>query len=323
MVVLAYTEVHEGRLTERSRALLSYARRLAGMLGGEAVAFVPAVLGDEEQAVAGRCGASRLLLAGEGLPPFFDVTLHGRRYVEAAAHAGAQVLLFAYGAVGRMLAPYAAAVIRAGYVAGVRDLPLQTEPFVVRRSVYSGKVTEQAEILTERKVLMLAPHAWEEEHFDGVPVAEPFAGEPLPAGPLERVAAQPRREHRSLTDARVVVSGGRGMQAAENFRLLEELASLLGGAVACTRPVADEGWRPPEDHAGQTGKIIAPDLYFAFGISGAIQHMAGVSGSKVIAAVNTDPDAPIFEMADYGIVGDALEVLPRLIEAIRRRRKEG
>jgi electron transfer flavoprotein alpha subunit len=320
MSVLVFADHRDGRFPKHTRELVSYGRRMADQLDTTAVVLVAGQVAAEELQLLVRCGARRILTAADPRYDVLDHNIYTALLEETSALTGADHLLFSYTPAGKALAPLVAARLKAGYVSAVTGLPERYDPFTVKKMLFSGKVYGHITVTTGRRVLTLAPNGWEEEVWEGT--AEPEA---LPATPevppaVERLSLEKQEGRQLITDADIVVSGGRGMQSAENFRLLEELAALLGGAVACTRPVSDEGWRPPEEHAGQTGKIIAPDLYFAFGISGAIQHLAGVSGSKVIAAVNKDPDAPIFEAADYGIVGDAMEVLPRLIEEVRRRK---
>ncbi len=320
MAVIIYVDGQGRTLPRHARMLVSYGRRLAEALGVKAIAVAPYLEGDGLAETLGSAGAHRLVRPG-GAAALFDVEQCASYLLTVGEGRGATVYLFPFSNTGRAVAPYLAAAAEAAYVAGVVGLPESYEPFTVKKMLFSGKVYAWQEMLTAVRVLTLAPNGWEEEVFEGKADEEilPWPDGAEPRG-MQLKERQEQGAGRSLTDAAVVVSGGRGMQSPENFRLLEELAALLDGTVACTRPVSDEGWRPPEEHAGQTGKIIAPDLYFAFGISGAIQHIAGVSGSKVIAAVNKDPEAPIFEVADYGIVGDVFEVLPRLIEAAKKKK---
>jgi electron transfer flavoprotein alpha subunit len=321
MSVLIFADSRDGKFPKHTRELVSYGRRLAEALGTDAVALSAGMTDGEEMRSLARSGAQRIFFADDESFGLFDHRRYAALVEQTAAETGATHLLFSYSNTGKALAPLVAARLKAGYVSAVTGLPVSYEPFTVKKMLFSGKIFADIVIPTEKKVITLAPNAWEAEIWDEETVPEKVeVNDDGTSRGMERIHLERLTGKQLLTDADIVVSGGRGMQQAENFRLLEELAAPLGGAVACTRPVSDEGWRPPEQHAGQTGKIIAPDLYFAFGISGAIQHLAGVSGSKVIAAVNKDPDAPIFEAADYGITGDAMEVLPRLIEEVRRRK---
>ena len=321
MSVLIFADHRDGKFPKHTRELVSYGRRMAEQLATVAVVLAVGDIAEKELRTMGRCGAQRVLTAGGERVDLLDHRLYASLIEQVAKDTKATYLLFSYSNMGKALAPLVAARLKAGYVSAVTGLPVGYEPFTVKKMLFSGKIYAGMTITSEIKVLTLAPNAWETEVWEEEIMPERVEmkdTEPEPSA--ERISLEKQEGRQLLTDADIVISGGRGMQSAENFRLLEELADLLGGAVACTRPVSDEGWRPPEEHAGQTGKIIAPDLYFAFGISGAIQHLAGVSGSKVIAAVNKDPDAPIFEAADYGIVGDAMEVLPRLIEAVKKKK---
>jgi electron transfer flavoprotein alpha subunit len=208
--------------------------------------------------------------------------------------------------------------LKAGIASGVSKLPLSLSPFVVYKKVYSGKAFANVSIKTEIKILTLAQNSFEVVEFPKAFVHEKLDIQPDTNLMKTQVKEVQKQSGKILiTDADIVVSGGRGMKSPDNWAPLVELADLLGAATACSRPVSDEGWRSHDEHTGQTGKIIAPNLYFAIGISGATQHLAGVSSSKFIVAINTDKDAPIFEAAQYGIVGDALKVLPKLVEAVK------
>jgi electron transfer flavoprotein alpha subunit len=206
----------------------------------------------------------------------------------------------------------------AGLVTGVTALPLSIDPFVVRKKVFTGKAFTDVQIDAEKIVLTFSQNSYELIETDNTSVIESF--DPGVADSDFTTVVKETKKITGqvlLTDAEIVVSGGRGMKGPENWNVLEELANLLSAGMACSRPVSDEGWRSHGEHVGQTGKIIAPNLYFAFGISGAIQHLGGVSSSKVIVAVNKDPEAPIFEAADYGIVGDVFKVIPQFIEGVK------
>ncbi|MCD6332079.1 MAG: electron transfer flavoprotein subunit alpha/FixB family protein, partial [Bacteroidales bacterium] len=272
---------------------------------------------DEVLQQLGNYGIQRVIKV-EG-PAFttLDNRLYAQLIAEVADKEDARIVLFGHNNTGKGLAPRLAVRLKAGLVTAVTRLPVSLDPFTVYKKVFSGKAFANIEIKSPRQVLTLAQNSFQiiENRVDvTIESYQPeVAGEP--ATKVKSVNRQTGKV--ILTDAEVVVSGGRGMRSPDNWGMIEELAEILGAATACARPVSDEGWRPHEEHTGQTGKIIAPNLYIAFGISGAIQHLAGVSSSKYIVAVNTDPDAPIFEAADYGIVGDAMKVLPQLIRAFR------
>ncbi len=236
---------------------------------------------------------------------------------EVADKEGANTVLLANNNAGKALSPRLAVRMKAGLGSGLSSLPESVNPFTISKKVFSGKATADVVINTEVKILTLSQNSFEVVEKNVDVNIDSYTPEGSLSGSTMRKSIEKQSGKIILTDAEIVVSAGRGLKSAENWGPVEELAELLGAATACSRPVSDEGWRPHGEHTGQTGKIIAPNLYFAFGISGAIQHLAGVSGSKCIVAVNTDPDAPIFEAADYGIIGDAQKVLPELITAIK------
>jgi electron transfer flavoprotein alpha subunit len=212
--------------------------------------------------------------------------------------------------------------MKAGVASGVSRMPVNLNPFTVYKRTYSGNAFAHMVIKTDVKIITLAQNSFDIAKNQNSAIIE-NASVSVDAGQVKTVLKNVEKQSGKLllTDADIVVSGGRGMKSPDNWAPLVELADLLGGATACSRPVSDEGWRPHGEHTGQTGKIIAPNLYIAVGISGATQHLAGISSSKYIVAVNTDKDAPIFEAAQYGIVGDALKVLPKLVEAVKEIRK--
>jgi electron transfer flavoprotein alpha subunit len=230
---------------------------------------------------------------------------------------GAEVVVLSNNLTGKAVAPRLSVRLKAGLVAGAVALPDLSNGFTVKRNVFSGKAFANVSVLTPVKILSLQPNAYPVTAGSGsadVASIELSVGEP-------RIKVTETRKVKGtvpLSEAERVISGGRGLKGPENWGLVEDLAGLLGAATACSRAVADAHWRPHHEHVGQTGGSIAPNLYFAIGISGAIQHLAGVNRSKVIVVVNKDPEAPFFKAADYGIVGDAFEVMPRVIEAVRQ-----
>ena len=321
MSILIFAENRNGKFPRHVPELVTYGRQLADQFRVQAIVLAPGRMDHPELAALGKYGAHRVLSVPDQSLDVMDNRMYSDVILEIAGEEDAEILLFAYSNAGKALAPLVAARLQAAYVSAISGLPAGTDPFVVRKKVFSGKVFTDIFVKTRKKVFTLAPHSLEaSEHYDPVTPEIRHVKVHENRNVTERMEIKSQEGKLLLTEADIVISGGRGMQHPDNYKLLEELAALLGGATACTRPVSDEGWRPAEEHAGQTGKIIAPDLYFAFGISGAIQHLAGVSSSKVIAAVNTDPEAPIFEVADYGIVGDALDILPKMIEEIKRRK---
>ncbi len=318
MAILVYTENWDGGFKKLSFELLSYASKLAEMTGDTVTALSIGQVSDDELSRLADYGASKILKAESDSLMVVDNQVYTRIISEAALKENSQFVLMAHNNLGKAIAPRLAVRLKAGIGSGLSGLPKSLDPFTIVKKVFSGKASSDVEIKTPIKVLTLSQNSFEVFENKLNPEIEAFVPEGSTAGATTRKKIEKQSGKLILTDAEIVVSAGRGMKSADNWGPVEELAELLGAATACSRPVSDEGWRPHDEHTGQTGKIIAPNLYFAFGISGAIQHLAGVSSSKCIVAVNTDPDAPIFEAADYGIVGDAIKVLPELISEIRQ-----
>lgn len=316
MSVLVYTENWDGKFKKLSYELVSYAKAVAGLSGGTVTALSIGNVDQDELSSLGAYGANTVLNVAysEGL----DNQLYSQIISAAMKKSGAKVLVLANNNSGKALAPRLSVKLKAGLASGVTAVPESVDPLVVSKKVFSGKAFGKVKVLSGSAILTLAQNSYE-IHEDGASASvEAFdPGVDTSSAKTNIKDVQKQTGKLLLTDADVVISGGRGMKSGDNWAPIEELADVLGGATACSRPVSDEGWRPHGEHTGQTGKIIAPNLYMAFGISGAIQHLAGVSSSKCIVAVNTDKDAPIFESADYGIVGDALKVLPELISEIK------
>ena len=318
MSVLVYTENWDGKFKKLSLELISFAAGVAEKMGGSVTALSIGNVEPTELSKLGAYGASRVLAVGGSLPEGLDNQLYTRIIAAAMDKTGSKVLVMAHNNTGKALAPRLSVRLKAGLAAGVTALPESVDPFVVEKKVFSGKAYGRIRLLTPTVILTLTQNSYEVHETGGEAAIESFdPGVDLSGSSTEIRSVEKQEGKILLTDAEIVVSGGRGMRSPDNWGPLEELAETLGAGLACSRPVSDEGWRPHEEHTGQTGKIIAPNLYMAFGISGAIQHLAGVSSSKCIVAVNTDKDAPIFEAADYGIVGDALKVIPELITEIR------
>ncbi len=318
MSVLVYTENWDGKFKKLSYELVSYAKQIASQSGTTVTALSIGNVDDAELKKLGNYGADKVLSATDDRLNMLINKAYASVIAEAAEKEGAQVIIFANNFSGKALAPRVSVKLKAGIASGVNAVPASFDPFTVSKKVFTGKAFANVVIKSEKKILSLFQNSVEiiesgseasVEAFSPILNDADFATKVLDVNKITGKVL--------LSDAEVVVSGGRGMKNTENWGPLEELATELGAALACSRPVSDEGWRPHSEHVGQTGKIIAPNLYFAMGISGAIQHLGGVSSSKCIVAVNTDKDAPIFEAADYGIVGDAQKVLPELITAIR------
>ncbi|GAB4320317.1 MAG: electron transfer flavoprotein subunit alpha/FixB family protein [Bacteroidales bacterium] len=323
MSVLVYTENWDGKFKKLTFELVSYARRLADMTGDEVVALSIGQVDNDELAKLGTYGAAKILtVTNERLSQLVNGA-YSKVIAQAAEQTGAKSVLFSNNHSGRALAPRVAVRMKAGLVGGVNALPENTDPFVVRKRAFTGKAYAFVKVLTPARVLTLMQNSVGITEIPGDASVEQFSPELSDQDFRTSVKEVNKVTGKVLlTDAEIVVSGGRGMKGPENWGPIEELAGLLGAATACSRPVSDEGWRPHEEHTGQTGKIIAPNLYIAAGISGAIQHVAGISSSKCIVAINKDPEAPIFEVADYGVVGDAMQVLPALIESVKKFKSE-
>ena len=316
MSVLVYTENWDGKFKKLSYELVSYAKSVAALTGGDVTALSIGSVNQDALSNLGNYGAS-LVLSADGAPSGLDNQVYTAIIAAAMEKTGASVLVMAHNNTGKALAPRLSVRLKAGLAAAVTAVPESAGPLVVSKKVFSGKAFGKVEILTEKAILTLSQNSYEINESGGSASVESFDAGVDTAAATTIKDVQKQEGKLLLTDADVVISGGRGMKSPDNWGAIEELAEVLEGATACSRPVSDEGWRPHNEHTGQTGKIIAPNLYMAFGISGAIQHLAGVSSSKCIVAVNTDKDAPIFEAADYGIVGDALKVLPVLIAEIK------
>jgi len=318
MSVLVYTENWDGRFKKSSFELVSYASRLAGMLNTTAIALSIGKVEDSELEKLGRYGVKKIVsLEGEGFA-VLDNQAYTKAIADATSQYAATVIILSNNNTGKALAPRLSVRLKAGLGAAISKLPLSVSPFVVYKRTYSGNAFAHLCIDTEFKILTLAQNSFEIIETPGTAEIEHVSVQPDAALVKTQIREVQKLTGKILlTDAEIVVSGGRGMKSPDNWGALVELADLLGAATACSRPVSDEGWRPHEEHTGQTGKIIAPNLYLAVGISGATQHLAGISSSKYIVAINTDKDAPIFEAAQYGIVGDAMKVLPKLVEAVK------
>lgn len=318
MSVLVFTENWDGKFKKLSFELVSYASKLAELLNTSVVAMTIGTVADDDLKKLGNYGASRIVHATGDALKYLDNQSWVNIISETAEKENATVIVLSNNNTGKALAPRLSVRLKAGLGAGVSGLPKSTEPFIVYKKVYSGNAFADVKIRSEKKILTLSQNSFElvEKLVTPEIVNVSIA---LDAASVKTLVKDVQKQTGQilLTDAEIVVSGGRGMKSPDNWGPLLELAELLGAATACSRPVSDEGWRPHHEHTGQTGKIIAPNLYFAIGISGATQHLAGVSSSKYIVAINTDKDAPIFEAAQYGIVGDAAKILPKLIDAVK------
>jgi len=318
MSILVYTENWDGKFKKISFELVSYANELAKKLNTTVTALSIGKVEEEELKKLSTYGAAKILTATNEKLQNLDNQAYTAVIAQAAIKENANTILFAHNNYGKAIAPRLSVKLKAGLVTGVTAIPSNTDPFTITKKTYTSKALATIIIKTPVRILTLMQNAFGVVESPVNATIEAISAEINPSEIKTEVKDISKVTGKILlTDAEIVVSGGRGMKGPENWGPIEELAKLLGAATACSRPVSDEGWRPHEEHTGQTGKIIAPNLYFAFGISGAIQHLGGISSSKCIVAVNKDPDAPIWEAADYGIIGDALKVLPELIAAVK------
>jgi electron transfer flavoprotein alpha subunit len=312
MSVLVYTENWKGKFRKSTFEAVSYASESAKVLRTDVVALSFGEVTDDELSKLGNYGANKVLSASGVSKGDSQATSN----LFAEHTKDVNLIIFSGTNTAKMIAPRLAIKLKAGIVSNVISLPSNSSPLKVSRKAFSGKAIEKTIINTDKAILTLAPNAFGLVECGGNCSIEKIGdsqkgdvnikGEEIASGKV------------SLAEAEIIVSGGRGLKGAENWGMIEELADLLGAATACSKPVADIGWRPHEEHVGQTGKAVAPNLYIAIGISGAIQHLAGVNSSKVMVVINTDPEAPFFKAADYGIVGDAFQVVPKLIEEIKK-----
>jgi len=321
--VIIFAENFDGKFKKATLEAVSYGAEIAGQLGGEAVVISVGDAADDELAILGNYGASKVLSVKDEALKVLDARAYAKVIAEVAAKNGAGVLIFTSSNASKAIAPRVAVRLKAGMVFGANGLPTSLSPFTVPKKVFHGKAFAEVVFNSDVKVISLAQNS-----FGVVENKKEAAIEQLDitvdASVIKTKVTSVEKSTGKilLNDAEIIVSGGRGLKGPDNWKPMEELADILGAALACSRPVSDEGWRSHSEHVGQTGKIVAPNLYFAFGISGAIQHLAGVSSSKVIVAVNTDKEAPIFSAADYGIIGDAQAVLPRLNDALKKFKSE-
>ena len=320
MSILVYTENWDGKFKKQSYELLSYANEIAKLTSSELVAVSIGKVSDEELKSLGKYGATKIYSITDDKFDAMTSQAYTKAISEIAEKEETKTIVFANTYTGRSIAPRIAIRLKAGLIPGCVALPTSTSPFIVKKKAYSGKAFADVKVTADKTILTLSQNSYtiNEDQKDSEIIAfNPTVSDAdFKVKTLEVMTASDRLD---VGDAEILVAGGRGMKSADKFKILDDMAEAIGPqcTVACSRPVSDLDWRPHFEHVGQTGKVVAPNLYFAFGISGAIQHLAGVNSSKVIVAINTDKDAPIFEAADYGIIGDAFEIAPKLIEAIK------
>jgi len=319
MSVIVLAEHTQGSFKKKTFEAVEYAAAIAKETGTTATAVVLGTVDESAMAQLGSYGAQKVLhIADARLNE-----LHTRAYTKALATAaekeGAKVIIALHDVTGKAVAPRVAARLKAGMVAGAVSNPDLSKGFVIKKGVFAGKGFAYVNITSDVKVITLMPNTFPVKKGEGSATVEK-----LDVSFDDKDFSTQVKEVNKVTgtvplaEAELVVSGGRGLKGPENWHILEDLAGSLGAALACSRPVADSHWRPHHEHVGQTGGTIRPNLYVAVGISGAIQHLAGVNGSKTIVVINKDPEAPFFKAADYGVVGDAMEIVPKLTEAVKK-----
>lgn len=313
MSVLVFAESSEGKYKKSALEVTSYGKKVAAQLGTNLVVLT---INSNDVPMLFNYGAEKVLSVTNNALSSFNAKVVANIVKQATEKENAKVVIIDSSSNGLYFAPMAAANLNAGYASNVIALPSETSPFTVKRKTFSNKAFNHTQILTDIKVISLAKNAFGlvEDKVSGI--IEEFSPV-LVESNLVSTSIEQTSGKVTIADADIVVSGGRGLKGPENWGIIEELASVLGAATACSKPVSDLGWRPHSEHVGQTGKPVSSNLYIAIGISGAIQHLAGVNSSKVKVVINTDPEAPFFKAADYGIVGDAFEVVPKLIEKLK------
>lgn len=318
-MILIFADAAEGHLKKSSYEALSYGGALAGQMGTSAEAVVLGKIEDKDSLKGlGKFGISKVYHDGNAAFDQFDSKSFASALAALAREAGAQVIVFSHNSSGKAIAPRLSAALKAGVVTGAVALPETGNGFTIKKSVFSGKAFAHVAINTDVKIISLNPNAFGIKETGGGDAEIVEKNLAFESGSVKTVGLNLIKGEIPLNEAEIVVSGGRGLKGPENWGLVEDLAEALGAATACSRPVADADWRPHHEHVGQTGGAIAPNLYIAIGISGAIQHLAGVNRSKNIVVINKDPEAPFFKAADYGIVGDAFEVVPKITEAVKK-----
>ncbi|GGB79883.1 electron transfer flavoprotein subunit alpha/FixB family protein [Dyadobacter sediminis] len=322
MSVLIYIELENGSIKKTSLETIAYGAKVAEKNGGKAIVLAIGNADASELEKAGRYGAAKVLHATDQRLEHENSMAYADILVQAVQQEESKVVILPKSGLGDAMAARAAARLKAAVVSGVTQLPETDGVFTVTRSVFSGKAFATTQIHSEIKILVVKKNVIEVDenavatgNAEIVPFSPAFRGEDFKATVIQ---VEKTNTELSLTEADIIVSGGRGMKGPENWQPLVDFAHALGAATGCSKPVSDLDWRPHHEHIGQTGIKVAPNLYIACGISGAIQHLAGVNGSKCIVVINKDPEAPFFKAADYGIVGDIFEILPRLTEAAKK-----
>jgi electron transfer flavoprotein alpha subunit len=313
MSVLVYTESEKGKFKKTALEVASYAKAVAIQLGTTVTAIA---INADDTSVLGNYGVDKVLRVKNAQLDKFNANAYAAAIKQAAESEGAKVVVVSSSADSKYLAPLLAVGLNAGYATNVIEAPSSTSPFIVKRSAFTNKAFENTQINTDVKIIGVSNNSFGLVENTGSASAEDFSPSIPNLGVIVE-SIDKATDKVTIADAEIVVSAGRGLKGPENWGMIEELATVLGAATACSKPVSDLGWRPHSEHVGQTGKPVAANLYIAIGISGAIQHLAGINASKVKVVINTDPEAPFFKAADYGVVGDAFVVVPALIEKLK------
>ncbi|GEP91986.1 electron transfer flavoprotein alpha subunit apoprotein [Chitinophaga terrae (ex Kim and Jung 2007)] len=323
MSILIFADQAQGKIKKAALEAVQYGAKVAEQLGTTATALVLGPVETAELETLGNYGAKKVLHAADARLHEVESTVFAKIIAEAAGKEGSKVIIFPQNFDGKAIAPRVSARLKAGLVSGAISYPDTSNGFVVKKNVFSGKAFANVNITSEIKIIAIIPNTFALSPSGGTAAVEAFSPAISDADfKVKVVRTETVSGDVPLTEAEIIVSGGRGLKGPENWGILEDLAKALGAATASSRPVADAGWRPHHEHVGQTGLTVRPNLYIAIGISGAIQHLAGVNGSKVIVVINKDPEAPFFKAADYGIVGDAFEVVPKLTEAVKKYKQQ-
>ena len=316
MPVLIFIDTAEGHVKKASYEVLTYGAKVAEQLGTTAEGVVLGTV-TEDLSALGKYGVKKIHHVNNESLNHLDAQVYTKVIAQVAQAIGAKVIIFSNNVDGKAIAPRLSVHLKAGLVPGAVALPDTSNGFIVKKNVFSGKAYANVAVNTDIKIIALNPNAYKVVAGEGNAEVIPFTATVEPAK-VKVTNVNKASGEVPLTEAEIVVSAGRGLKGPENWGIVEDLAKTLHAALACSRPVADAHWRPHNEHVGQTGIAIAPNLYIAIGISGAIQHLAGVNRSKVIVVINKDPEAPFFKAADYGIIGDAFEIVPKMTAAIKK-----
>ncbi|TXD85502.1 electron transfer flavoprotein subunit alpha/FixB family protein [Subsaximicrobium wynnwilliamsii] len=313
MSVLVYTESEQGKFKKVALEVASYAKAVADQMGTSVTAIT---INADDISELGNYGVDKVLKVNSSDLEKFNANSYANVIKQAAEKEDTKVVIVSSSADSKYLAPLLAVGLEAGYASNVVEAPSSASPFTVKRTAFTNKAFNMTTIDTDVKIVGVSKNAFGLKEHKADAAAEDFSPS-VPESGVHVESIDVATDKVTIADAEIVVSAGRGLKGPENWGMIEELADVLGAATACSKPVSDLGWRPHGEHVGQTGKPVASNLYIAIGISGAIQHLAGINASKVKVVINNDPEAPFFKAADYGVIGDAFEIVPALIEKLK------